>query len=283
MLEHCADPLNKDSKQVIVHTLWGDKVNRPFALALAAAWEQKFGYPLEFYVNNSGIMLTLPQSFAPKDLFSLVPPQKLESLLRSKLESSGFFGAKFRENAGRALLLPRGDFKKRMPLWLNRLRAKKLLAAILPYGDFPIMVETWRTCLQDEFDLSALKQLLEEIGDGRIRISEAVTSRPSPFASDLIWRRTNKYIYEDDTPISTRHSSTLNGELWKELVSNLYLQPEFPEALIEELDGKLKRTAPGYAPADEEELLLWIKERLFIPADEAEALLPPWNGITMPT
>ena len=272
LLEHCVDPLNKDSKQVIVHTLWGGKVNRPFALALAAAWEQKFGYPLEFYVNNSGIMLTLPQGFVPGDLFSLVPPQNLESLLRSKLESSGFFGAKFRENAGRALLLPRGDFKKRMPLWLNRLRAKKLLAAVLPYGDFPIIVETWRTCLQEEFDLSALKQLLEEISDGRIRISEAVTGRPSPFASDLVWRRTNKYIYEDDTPISTRHSSTLNGELWKELVSNLYLQPEFPEALIEELDGKLKRTAPGYAPADEEELLLWIKERLFIPADEAEAL-----------
>jgi len=272
VIEHFADPLNTaDSKQVIMHTLWGGKVNRPLAMALAAAWERKFGYPLEIYVGNNSIMLMLPHSFAPQDLFSLVPPQNLENLLRSKLESSGFFGAKFRENAGRALLLPRANFKKRMPLWLNRLRAKKLMAAVTPYADFPIMLETWRTCLKDEFDLETVKQLLDEINDGRIRISETVTHQPSPFASDVIWRQTNKYMYEDDAPSSDQQSG-LSRELLKELVYSPHLRPEIPEALVRELDGKLKRTAPGYAPADGEELLLWIKERLFIPADEAASL-----------
>lgn len=272
LIEHFADPLNTaDSKQVIVHTLWGGKVNRPLAMALAAAWERKFGYPLEIYVGNNSIMLMLPHSFAPQELFSLVPPQNLENLLRSKLESSGFFGAKFRENAGRALLLPRANFKKRMPLWLNRLRAKKLMAAVTPYADFPIMLETWRTCLKDEFDLETVKQLLDEINDGRIRISETVTHQPSPFVSDVIWRQTNKYMYEDDTPFSDQQSG-LSRELLKELVYSPHLRPEIPETLVRELDGKLKRTAPGYAPADGEELLLWIKERLFIPADEAASL-----------
>ncbi len=272
LIEHFTDPLNTaDSKQVIVHTLWGGKVNRPLAMALAAAWERKFGYPLEIYVGNNSIMLMLPHSFALNDLFSLVSPQNLENLLRSKLESSGFFGAKFRENAGRALLLPRAGFKKRMPLWLNRLRAKKLMAAVTPYADFPIMLETWRTCFKDEFDLETVKQLLDEINDGRISISETVTYQPSPFASDVIWRQTNKYMYEDDTPFSEKQSG-LSRELLKELVYSPHLRPEIPEALTLELDGKLKRTAPGYAPADEEELLLWIKERLFIPADEADSL-----------
>ena len=80
-------------------------LNRPFAMALAAAWEQKFSYPLEIYVSNNSIMLMLPHSFALQELFSLISPQNLENFLRCKLESSGFFGAKFRENAGRALLL----------------------------------------------------------------------------------------------------------------------------------------------------------------------------------
>lgn len=272
LIEHFADPLNTaDSKQVIIHTLWGGKVNRPLAMALAAAWERKFGYPLEIYVSNNSILLMLPHSFAPQDLFSLVSPQNLEDLLRSKLESSGFFGAKFRENAGRALLLPKANFKKRMPLWLNRLRAKKLMAAVNLYADFPIMLETWRTCLKDEFDLDTVKQLLEEINDGRIRISETLTHQPSPFASDVIWRQTNKYMYEDDTPFSDQKSG-LSRELLKELVYAPHLRPELPAALIRELDGKLKRTAPGYAPIDGEELLLWIKERLFIPADEAASL-----------
>ncbi len=272
LIEHCADPLNTaDSKQVIMHTLWGGKVNRPFAMALAAVWERKFGYPLEIYVSNNSIMLMLPHSFAPKDLFSLVLTHNLETLLRSKLESSGFFGAQFRENAGRALLLPKANFKKRMPLWLNRLRAKKLMAAVSPYADFPIMLETWRTCLKDEFDLETVKQLLDEINDDRISISETVTYQPSPFASDVIWRQTNKYMYEDDTPFSDKQSS-LSQELLNELVSSPQLRPELPEALVRELDGKLKRTAPGYAPTDGDELLLWIKERLFIPADEAASL-----------
>ena len=142
------------------------------------------------------------------------------------------------------------------------------MAAVAPYADFPIMLETWRTCLQDEFDLETLKGLLEEINDGSISISETVTQQPSPFASDLLWRRTNKYMYEDDTPFADRQSD-LSRELLQELVFTPHLRPELPQALLRELDGKLKRTAPGYAPADGEELLLWITERLFIPADEA--------------
>ncbi|MCL2337503.1 MAG: hypothetical protein FWC60_08805, partial [Firmicutes bacterium] len=272
LIEHFTDPLNTaDSKQVIVHTLWGGRVNRPWAMALAAAWERKFGYPLETYVSNNCVLFMLPHSFASRDLFSLVAPQNLESLLRGKLESSGFFGAKFRENAGRALLLPKASFKKRMPLWLNRLRAKKLMAAVTPYADFPIMLETWRTCLKDEFDLETVSMLLDEINDGRIRISEAVTHRPSPFAADVVWRRTNKYMYEDDTPFEEQQSG-LSKELLQELVYTPHLRPAIPLSLVRELDGKLKRTAPGYAPADGEELLLWLKERLFIPAAEAEEL-----------
>ena len=213
----------------------------------------------------------LPHSFAPPDLFDLVSPANLESLLRLKLESTGFFGAKFRENAGRALLLPRAGFKKRMPLWLNRLRAKKLLAAVSGSSDFPIILETWRTCLHDEFDLEALKNLLDEINDGRIVVSETVTGEPSPFAAALIWRRTNQYIYEDDTPAGGKQPA-LSEALLKELIAAPQLRPALPEALLRELEAKLKRTAPGYAPAPGEELLLWIKERLLIPAGEAEAL-----------
>lgn len=272
LIEHVEDLLNKsDNKQVVLHTLWGGKVNRPYAMALSAAWEKKYGYPLEIYANNDSIMLMLPHSFAPQELLTLVSPDNLESLLRQKLESSGFFGAKFRENAGRALLLPKAGFKNRMPLWLNRLRAKKMMAAVSNYSDFPMMLETWRSCLADEFDLNTVKQLLDEINSGQIQVSEAVTNRPSPFSADLIWRQTNKYMYEDDTPFSEKKSG-LSEALLKELVYSPQLRPELPEELIRQLDEKLKRTAPGYAPADEEELLLWLKERLYIPAAEADAL-----------
>ncbi|NLM46197.1 MAG: ATP-dependent helicase, partial [Firmicutes bacterium] len=272
LVEHLADLQGSpDGKRVVFHTVWGGKINRPFSLALAAALEERLDFSPEVYANNDSIMLVAPSDFAALELFNMVTPENVEKLLRQRLESSGFFGARFRENAGRAMLLPKAGFKKRMPLWLNRLRAKKLLSAIAKYEDFPIVLETWRSCLADEFDLERLKQLLEEIQSGRIAVSETRSLEPSPFCADLIWRQVNRYMYEDDTPPAARRSA-LSDELIKELVSSPRLRPEIPGSLAAELDGKLKRTAPGYAPVDAEELLLWLKERLFIPRSEAEAL-----------
>ena len=215
LIEHFNDPLNTaDSKQVILHTLWGGKINRPFSLALQAAWEEKYHDHLEVIQNNDCILLMLPHEFSAGDVFSLVTPENLERLLRRTLEKSGFFGAKFRENAGRALLLPRADFKKRLPLWLNRLRSKKLMDAVMTYPDFPILLETWRTCLQDEFDLENLKRLLEEIRSGRDKNHRGHDPAASPFADGLIWKQTNTYMYADDSPLSGK-ASGLSQELLK--------------------------------------------------------------------
>jgi len=273
LIEHFDDPLNtSDRKQVILHTLWGGRINRPFGLALQAAWEEKYNTHLEVIENNDCILLMLPHDFSAADLFTLVHPENIERLLRKNLETSGFFGAKFRENAGRALLLPRPDFKRRLPLWLNRLRSKKLMDAVMPYPDFPILLETWRTCLQDEFDLGHLKQLLDEVRSGQIHITETTTTAASPFCDGLIWKQTNTYMYEDDSPGSGK-ASRLSQDLIKEVLFSSHLRPRIPEALIASLTAKLQRTAPGYAPRSADDLLDWIKERLFIPAAEWQRLI----------
>jgi len=273
LVEHFEDPLNTSgTKQVILHTLWGGRVNRPFGLALQAAWEEKYRYHLEVIENNDCLLLMLPHEFSSDAIFSLVTPENLERLLRLTLEKSAFFGAKFRENAGRALLLPRASFKRRLPLWLNRLRSKKLMDAVLRYPDFPILLETWRTCLQDEFDLVSLGQLLDEVRTGIIRVTEAITTEASPFAEGLVWKQTNQHMYEDDSPLSGKASS-LSGELLKEVLFSHSLRPRIPRRLVEDLEGKLQRTAPGYAPRTGEDLLDWARERSLIPAPEWEYLL----------
>ena len=272
LIEHFDDPQNSsDRKQVILHTLWGGRVNRPFALALQAAWEEKYSYHLETFVNNDCILLILPHDFSAAELFALVTPESIERHLRRILETSGFFGAKFRENAGRALLLPRGDFKRRLPLWLNRLRSKKLLDAVMPYADFPILLETWRTCLEDEFDLENLRRLLDEIREGRIRVTEATTAAASPFADGLIWKQTNTYMYEDDSPASGK-TSGLSRELIRETLFSSLLRPRIPGTLVASLTARLQRTAPGYAPRSAEDLLDWTRERLYLPAGEWQEL-----------
>lgn len=273
LVEHFHDPVNvKDTKQTVIHTYWGGRVNRPFAFALASAWLETYGYPLELFVNNDCIIFNLPHSFGIGEILSLVKPDNLVPLLRKKLESTGFFGARFRENAQRALLLPRRSFHERMPLWLNRLRSKKLLEAVSQYEDFPVVLETWRDCLKNEFEIERLQQLLEEVQTGEIQVTEAITRKPSPFAEGIIWRQTNYYMYEDDTP-GGKLQSNLSDQLLKEVMASSHLRPRFSDHLIDELQQKLQRTAKGYAPDSPEELLLWLKDRLLIPMKEWETLL----------
>lgn len=258
-----------ECRQIILHTLWGGGVNRPLALALAAAFQERFGRPLEYFVNNDGLLLTVPHELGAAALLELVPPERLRPLLRQALPTTAFFGARFRENAQRALLLPRAGFQRRTPLWFNRMRAKKLLAAVSAYDDFPVVQETWRECLQREFELDTLQGLLEEWRGGLLQVREVHTERPTPFAGNLVWKQTNQAMYESD---AGGGAATLDEALLRDVLYAGHLRPRFGADLLERFQDKLQRTAPGYPPASAEELLQWLRERLFIPAAE-------WNGL----
>jgi ATP-dependent Lhr-like helicase len=258
--------------RVILHTLWGGRVNRPYSLALSAAWEEKFGYPPEMVQDDDAILLLLSENVPASRIASLVTAENVERLLRKRLEGSGFFGARFRENASRALLLPRASLKKRMPLWFARLRARNLYSAVSKYDDFPMILETWRTCLRDEFDMRSLGMLLAELADGRIRVGEAHTAAPSPLTSGLLWKQTNTYMYRDDTP-HVKGGTALRPDLIRELALSTELRPLIKPEVAAEFQEKLQRTAPGYAPRGALELLDWVKERLLIPSEEWGRLL----------
>jgi hypothetical protein len=155
-------------------------------------------------------------------------------------------------------------------LWLIRLRSRNC-SRLCGSEDFPLLLETWRTCLEDEFDLENLKSVLEELRNRVIHVSETVTRSASPFAGHLVWKQTNKYMYEDDTPLLARESA-LRPDLIKELLFSSHLRPKIPTELIRVLDEKLKRTAPGYPPGSALELLDWVKERVLIPEPEWKEL-----------
>ena len=267
-----AGPQGGPGFQAVLHTLWGGRVNRPYALALEAAWEERYGQHLEIFAANDCIYLLLPHEMEADELLSLVGSAELERLLRRRLENSGYFGAQFRECAGRALLLNRRKFNQRMPLWMNRLRSKKLLGAVQGYGDFPIMVEAWRTCLHDEFDLEALKGLVAELESGAIAVSQTHTGRMSPLAQTMAWRLTNTYLYEDDTPEGLGPSG-LSPDLLSEAVFNPGLRPKLNPAVAAEFEAKRQRLHPGYTPESPDELWDWLVERLALPLSEWQSLL----------
>ncbi len=271
--EHTVPPSGRGHhRQLVLHTVWGGRVNRPFGYALAAAWQRATGSRPELVHGDDCLVLTCPSSVMVEDPFALVHDDNLEELLRETVENTGFFGARFREAAGRSLLLPRGGHRRRTPLWLNRQRAKELLEAVSEHGDFPLVLEAWRTCLSDEFELAALRDRLAEVRDGRVTVRHVHTDTPSPFASQVLWRQTNELMYADDRP-DGRRAGAIRPDLVRELALASHLRPLLPRHLADELRAKLHRTAPGYAPRTGADLLEWAKERLLIPVVEWQELL----------
>jgi ATP-dependent helicase Lhr and Lhr-like helicase len=264
-------PDSAPGNQVIIHTFWGGQVNRPFAMAIDRAWEDKFGERLEIFAGNDSIVFILPHQIEPEALLSLVKPAKIDQLLRSRLEGTSYFGARFREAAGRALLLPKRKFNERLPLWMSRLRAQKLMEAVFKYPDFPITLEAWRTCLKDDFDLDGLKKLLEELDQGIIRWSTCFLSTPSPMGKNMAFQQISKYMYEDDAPLSDRTSDTQDS-LIQELIYDSKNRPAIPIGIIKKYEQKRHRLFPGYSPGSARDLLDWLKERIFL-SEEA------WNQL----
>ena len=260
-------------EQTILHTLWGSRVNRPFALALEAAFEDAIGQRVETYAENDSVVLLSPFKMEAAELLSLVSAETAEELLRKRLEGSGFFGARFRECAGRALLVTRARIGQRMPLWMTRLRSKKLMESVKKYPDFPILLEAWRACLRDEFDMEALKLLLRELESGEIEWTEARTANGSPFAQTSAWRQiSDHYMYAGDDPTGAS-SSNLRGDLLALVAFTPGLRPGAPRETIALLEEKLQRTAPGYAPDSARALADWAVDRGMIPLEEWRTLL----------
>src|SRR5205814_7884323 len=117
---------------------------------------------------------------------ALIDPDELDDLVMRELGSSALFGARFRENAARSLLIPRATPGKRTPLWQQRLKAQSLLEVARRFGQFPVVLETYRECLQDVFDLPALKDLLRRLHRRELSLVEVETHRAAPFAASLL-------------------------------------------------------------------------------------------------
>jgi ATP-dependent Lhr-like helicase len=264
-------PGGAPGNQVILHAPLGLSRTAPLALVLEAALSRKYGHAIPVFAGNDCVAATLPGEIDPLDMLEAVPGRDVAGLLRERLEGSGSFGAAFREAAGRALLLPRDGFGKRQPLWITRLRARKLLAAVAPHGDFPMVLEAWRACLADLFDPAGLEEFLAGARSGTVAVTVAHTHVQSPFAADLVWRHVNEYMYLTDAGTADGPTGA-RPDLVAE-VARSPSRPAVPQAVVEAYAAKRQRLFPGYAPNGPAELLEWLKERVVVAGDQWRAML----------
>src|SRR5438477_9034080 len=267
--------------RVCLHTPFGGRVHAPLALALEARLQGRLGVDVRALWTDDGIAMHLPEVESPPSLDELIlDPEEVEGLVGAQLPASALFAGRFRENAARSLLLPRRRPGQRTPLWQQRMRSANLLQVAGQYPEFPILAETWRECMSDQFDMPALTQLLRSIRAREVRVVAVDTERASPFASSLLFSYVAEFMYEGDSPLAERRAQalTLDRELLAELLGTEdlreLLDPESIAAVELELQGLLPERFPR-DPDEAHDLLIRLGD-LSTSEAAARGIAPEW-------
>jgi len=220
--------------RVCILSPFGTPVHAPWAMAIERQLNDRFDIPVETMWGDDGIVIRLPDSAdeLPLDCL-LVDPEDIDELVVSTLPQTALFSARFRECAGRALLLPRRRPDRRTPLWQQRQKAADLLAVASKFPTFPILLETSRECLQDVFDVPALREVLGLLRSRAIRVVTVDTGKASPMASSLLFNWIAAYMYEGDAPLAERRAAAL--ALDRDLLRDLLGSEELRELLDPEV------------------------------------------------
>jgi ATP-dependent Lhr-like helicase len=243
---------------------WGGRVHAAWGLALSARIRDDQDIEADAIWSDDGIVVHLPDADEPppSDLV-LLEPDEIEDLVVRELGGSALFGARFRENAARSLLIPRAYPGKRTPLWQQRLKSQSLLEVAKDFPRFPVILETYRECLRDVLDLPSLETLLRDLSARKISLVEVETPTASPFASSLLFDYVATYMYEGDTPNAERRAAalSLDRELLRELLGQEELRELIdPDALAEVIDSLQHRV--DAARAKDRDALQQVLRRL---------------------
>jgi len=230
--------------RVCVLSPLGARVHAPWAMAVLARWREQSPVEIDVLWSDDGIVFRLPESDEPPEASLFIPSvDEVQDLILRSLGTTALFAARFRENAARALLLPRRVPGRRSPLWAQRKRAADLLAVAARYGSFPLILETYRECLRDVFDLPGLVDVLRQIASRQVRVVTVNSRSPSPFAASLLFSYVGNFIYETDAPLAERRAQilALDHAQLKELLGEAELRELLETETIDSVERHLQR------------------------------------------
>ena len=235
--------------RVCVLTPFGSRIHTPWAMAVTAKIQASGGPEVETMWSEDGFVLRFPDTDDAPDVTQLLlEPEEAAELVLRQLGATSLFAAKFRESASRALLLPRRRADGRTPLWQQRKRAYDLLNVASRYASFPILLEAYRECLRDVFDMPALMETLRLVANRSLRVHIADSRTPSPFASALLFSYVANYIYDGDAPLAERRAQALSidQDQLRELMGDADLRELLDLNAIEETEEQLQCLAENY-------------------------------------
>lgn len=237
--------------RLVVHAPWGARVTSPWSLLAASAVQARYGIDANIMATDDGLVLRLLDTDQDEDWWDgivdtlLLDPDDVTADLSREITSSALFAAKFRECSSRALLLTRNAPGKRTPLWQQRQRSAQLLTVAGTYPSFPMVLEVVRECLDDVYDLPALREVLRDLRDGLIAVEVVQTAQPSPMAQTQMFSYVSVFMYEADNPLGQQASALeLDHALLADLLSDTDLRSIIPQEAIDAVEVDLQWRHP---------------------------------------
>ena len=259
--------------RICILSPFGTPVHAPWAMAIERRLMDRFDIPVESMWGDDGIVIRLPDSAVELPIEALmIDPEDIDELVVETLPQTALFSARFRECAGRALLLPRRRPDRRTPLWQQRQRAADLLAVAAKYPTFPILLETSRECLQDVFDVPALREVLGQLRSRAIRVVTVDTGKASPMASSLLFNWIAAYMYEGDAPLAERRAAALalDRDLLRDLLGAEELRELLDPEVLADVELELQCIADGRRARSADELHDVFRKVGDLSADEVD-------------
>lgn len=243
--EQCTDETG--DWRLILHSPFGRRVHLPWALAVSARIRETLGFDPEALAADDGIMLRIPmteETMPTADVFRF-DPEDVGDIAQRNVETTALFAARFRECAARALTMTPPSPGKRAPLWQQRLKGGQLLEAARNNPGFPLLAEAARECLTEAYDIDGLKQVMAWLNAGDVRIVEAHTASPSPFAAPLMFGYVIEHLYDGDLPHAERNASLLavDATLLGELLGQADPASLVDERAFADVEAVLQRTS----------------------------------------
>jgi ATP-dependent helicase Lhr and Lhr-like helicase len=209
--------------QLVLHSPFGNRINRAWGLALRKRFCRSFNFELQAAATDDAIVISLgtQHSFPLEEVFRYLNAKTVRDLLVQALLDAPMFTIRWRWNATRSLAVPRFRGGAKIAAPLQRMESENLLAAVFPdqlaclehivgdreIPDHPLVKQTIDDCLTEAMDIEGLEEVLRKIESCEIRCVARDLPEPSPLASEILNAR--PYAFLDNAPLEERRTQAV--------------------------------------------------------------------------
>ncbi|ABR54370.1 DEAD/H associated domain protein [Methanococcus vannielii SB] len=189
------------------HSNYGRKFNDGLSRAIAYTLSKKYRIGVLVSISDTGFSLEFSknQKIDILDVVNSLNPENISYVLKQALNGTNLLKRMFRINATRSLMILRNYIGKKKSAKKQQVNADLLINYAKNLDKFAPLEETYREIIEDSLEIDNLKEVLNEIQTGKLKLSIINVPIPTPMsfgiatlnASDSILAENKNQLLKD--------------------------------------------------------------------------------------